>query len=469
MTQKFDMAIIGGGPGGYVAALRARQLGLTVALAERERVGGVCLNRGCIPTKTLLSHVDGLLWLRRSVQEGILDGEPAVNFSAMIRRKNEIVENIVSGLEELLLASGVVLYNDDAKISEPGVMVTSAGNSITANNLVIATGAKPWVPPIPGTHLPGVLGTRQILALGNVPQSLVIIGGGVVGQEFAAIFAGLGSRVTVLEALDRILNEVDAEIARRYASVLRSKGITAEDSVQVRAIEKAGDLLRVIYERKSKEKTVDADLVLMATGRRPNTQGCGIEGLGIILQDGAVEVDDFLRTSAPGIYAIGDVIGRQMLAHVASYHGEIVAENVAGLSRPADETAVPACVFTSPQIAWVGLTEEDAKKTGRAFRTSTFSLSASGKAQAVGESRGLIKIIEDAGAGRLVGAHLFGPNVSELIGEATLVVRKGLLASDLAETIHAHPTISEALREAALGLLGGPIHAQTRTRTIEPS
>jgi len=469
MTQKFDMAIIGGGPGGYVAALRARQLGLSVALAEKERVGGVCLNRGCIPTKTLLSHVDGLLWVRRSVREGILDREPTLDFSAMMRRKNEIVENIVSGLEELLVGSGVVLYNARARISEPGVVVTGLGDTITASNIIIGTGAKPWIPPIPGADLPGVVSTRQALALEKVPPSIVIIGGGVVGQEFAAIFSGLGSRVTVLEALDRILTEVDAEIARRYVSLLRPRGIMTEESVQVRSIETAGDLLRVIYERKAKEKTVDADLVLMATGRRPNIEGSGIEDLGITLSDGAIKVDGFLRTSVPGIYAIGDVLGRQMLAHVASYHGEIVAENVAGHEKPVNETAIPACVFTSPQIAWVGLTEEEARKTGHTFRASTFSLSASGMAQALGESRGLIKLIEDTGTGRLIGVHLFGPHVSELIGEATLAVRKGLSASDLAGTIHAHPTISEALREAALGLLGGPIHAQARTRTVEPS
>lgn len=460
------MVVIGAGPGGYTAALKGRRLGLRVALVEKDKIGGVCLNRGCIPTKSLLADAEGLLWARRAARDGIIDSAPVARFTGMQERKSTVVEKIVTNLEKLLASTGMTLLHDTATIVEPGVVATASGKTLETRSIVIATGSRPWSPPIQGTDLPGVIGTREIIDLEEVPAELVIIGGGVIGQEFAALFAALGSKVTVLEVLGRILSEVDSEIARRYASLLPGRGIITELGVTIPLIERSSNGLRVIYEKKAKEKVASCDRVLIATGRRPDFRGLGIEDLGIQVTDGAVQVDQYLRTSIEGVYAVGDVVNRKMLAHVASYHGEIVAENIAGSVNPARDEVVPSCVFTIPQIAWVGLTEEQAREAGNPFRTSLFSLAASGKAQAMGEPKGLLKLIEDTSTGKLVGAHFIGPHVSELVGELTLAIRKGMSASDIADTIHPHPTISESVRESALGLLDGPIHATQRTRTF---
>lgn len=465
MSDTYDMVIVGGGPGGYVAALKGRKLGLRVALVERRRVGGVCLNEGCIPTKALLADVEGALWLRRAARDGIVESVPKISFAAMAKRKAAVVEKMVSNLEEFLLGSGVVLVHGVASIPEQGLVVTDTGAKLETSNVVLATGSLSWVPPIPGANLPGVVTTSEMLQVDSVPGRLVVVGGGIIGQEFAAIFSALGSKVTVLEVLDRILVEVDEDIARRYATLLPARGITTEVGVTVRGIDGSPGSLSVVYEKKAKEKTVGADLILMATGRRPNFGGLRLPDLGIATRNGAIAVDEKLKTSAPGVYAIGDVIGRKMLAHVASYHGELVAEIVAGRDVRVAEEAVPACIFTVPEIAWSGLTEREAGLLGLKCRSSMFPLSASGKAQAAGEVHGLIKLIEDVETGKLVGAHLMGPHVSELVGELTLAFRAGMSAADIAGTIHPHPTISESVREAALGLLDGPIHSQPRVRT----
>ncbi len=467
MPEQHDMVIIGGGPGGYVAAVRARQLGLSVALIERDRIGGVCLNRGCIPTKTLLSDMEGVRWALRATKDGILRSLPEIDFARLMHRKNQVVENLVSNLEKHLDGLGVKIIRAAGTIREPGLVTTDSGETVRTGNIVVATGATPWAPPIPGIDLPGVMGTTDILALERLPEHLLIIGAGIIGQEFASIFSTVGCRVTILEAMNRILAEADSEIARRYSSLLPARGITTELGVTIHRIEKNRDRFRVVYEKKTDEKTVEADAVLVATGRRPAWSGVGIEELGIHVENGAIHVDRFLKTSVEGIYAIGDVIGPPMLAHAASYEGEVVAENVAGSLRPWDGDPVPCAVFTIPQIAWVGLTEEQARDKQRPFRTSMFSLSASGKAMAMGDTRGWIKLIEDIQTRRLVGAHMMGPHVSELLGELTLAIRKQMSASDIADTIHAHPTISEALREAALGFLDGPIYSLGRTRLFD--
>lgn len=469
MVDRYDMAIIGAGPGGYMAALKGRALGLSVALIEKERLGGVCLNRGCIPTKAILSDMEGVRWMQRSAQERIIDRVPRIDYSQVIRRKKEVVETLVSSLSSLMAEKNVKVLHAAGRIVEPGLVGLDSGDTLHARNIVIATGSRAWVPRIPGADLPGVMGTRQVLDVENPPQSLVVVGGGIIGQEFAAIFATLGSKVTVLEALGRVMQEVDAEFARKYVSLLPARGVTTEVGVTVHRIERAGDLLRVVYEKRAAEKTVEAQLILMATGRRPFLEGLGLEEVGIETNGAAIKVDERLRTSVNGIYAIGDAVGGKMLAHVASYHGEMIAEVIAGRDLAVDDSPVPCAVFTMPQIAWVGLTEDQAAAAGRAFRASTFSLSASGKALAAGEPRGWVKLIAETGTDRLLGAHLMGPHVSELLGELTLAIRKGMTASDLVDTIHPHPTISEAVRESAAGFLDGPFHAAPRTKSFSPA
>ncbi len=466
MPETSDVLVIGGGPGGYVAALRARRLGLNVTLVEKEKIGGVCLNHGCIPTKTLLHHTEGLSWMRRAVQHGILQEAPKVDFPALMAHKTQVVRAMVNNLQGLVQGSGIKLIYGTASIPEPGVVTINSKETLQARHIVVATGSREWVPRITGTELPGVLGTRDILELTKLPGHLTIVGGGMIGQEFASIFSSLGVQVTILEALDRILVEVDGDLAKRYLAALSAKGIACHTGVTVHGIEESADGLRIVYVKANQEKTLQTDLVLMATGRRAHLGDCGVDRLGMRMENGAVAVDDFLRTSIDGIWAIGDVLGRKMLAHVASYHGELVAENILGHQRPVRDEVVPSCAYTSPQIAWVGLTEEAAKTSGRAFRTSTFPLSANGKAFSIDQPLGWMKLLEDSDSGRLIGVHMMGPHVSELLGEATLALVKGMSAADIVDTIHPHPTVSEALREAALGFLGGPIHAAPRVRTF---
>ena len=465
MQSSFDIVTIGGGPGGYVCAIRARQLGLNVAIVEREKVGGVCLNRGCIPTKALLSDVQGIHWTHRATKDGIIDHPALVDFSALMRRKSSVVDGIVSNLEKHLCALNITIIHGKGQIKDPETVLTDSGETIKSKNIILATGSRPWRPPIPGIDSPGIIGTREALELTELPKRLAIIGGGVVGQEFAAIFAGFGSQVTVLEVLDQILVGVDKELAKKYASFLPGKGVTAELGAKIHIIEQKDSGLRITYERKGKEKTVEADLILVATGRRPWVQSCGADKMGIISENHSISVDPHLQTPVKGVYAIGDVLGRHMLAHLASYHGEVAAENIAGRQRIAEDDLVPSCVFTIPQIAWVGLTEEQAEVSNVPFRTSTFALWSSGKAVAMGEPKGWMKLIENSESKRLIGAHFMGPDVSELIGMMTLAMSSGMSASDFSETIFPHPTISEAVREAALGLLDGPIHAAPRVRS----
>jgi dihydrolipoamide dehydrogenase len=466
MKEPYDIVIIGAGPGGYSAALRARQLGLSVALVEKDELGGVCLNRGCIPTKALLSDAEGIRWMRSAAREGILDAVPQIDFSRLMNRKTIVVKKLVDNLGKHLAATGVTVVKGTGKIVEPGTVSINNGDLLRTKNIVVATGSRASRPKIPGADLPGVVGTREILALGSRPNRIIIIGGGVIGVEFAQIFSTLGAAVIILEALGTILSEVDSEIARRYASLLPGRGITVDLGVSLQRIERQGELLRVVYEKGPREKIAEAETVLTATGRRPYWEGSGIESLGIDTSAGRLAVDQYFQTSTSGVYAVGDVLGTKMLAHAAFLHGETVAEHIAGRGRPVDETLIPASVFTVPQIAWVGLTEQEAIARDCAFRTSTFSLSASGKALAMGEPRGLMKLIEDNETKRLIGAHFMGPDVSELLGEVTLAIGKGMSAADLAATIHPHPTVSEALREAALGLLDGPIHATAKTKVV---
>jgi dihydrolipoamide dehydrogenase len=466
MALSFDLVVIGGGPGGYVAALRARRSGLKVALVEKEKIGGICLNRGCIPTKTLLHHAEGILWMRECARNGIIQGEPAVDVSALMRHKDQIVGAMVSNLLHLVEGSGIRVIHGAATVPEPGIVAVDRQETIAATNIIVATGSRSWAPPIPGADLPGVLNTRQILQSNKIPARLTIIGAGMIGQEFACIYAALGVKVTILEALDRVLNEVDSDMAKRYLTTLPGKGIECETGCRIHRIEETGSGLRIVYEKGNEEKTLQTDQILMATGRRPDLGGCGVDGLGIRMEKGAVVVDEFLRTSIPGIWAVGDVLGRTMLAHVASYHGEIVVENILGRQKSVRDRIVPSCAYTFPQIAWVGLTEDAAKAAGLAFRTSIFPLSANGKAFSIDQPTGWVKVLEDTDTGRLVGIHMMGPHVSELLGEAALAISKGLSAADLVDTIHPHPTVSEALREAALGFCGGPVHAAPRIRTF---
>lgn len=453
--QTFDLVIIGGGPGGYVAAIRARQLGAQVALVERERVGGTCLNHGCIPTKALIHSAEVLRLAREGGRYGVAGTEGArPDFPRMQERKAEVVETLVGGVEKLLQNHGVRLFQGTAALEDPRtVRVRPAGGpetTLRASRVILATGSEPTPLPVPGAGLPGVLDSRDLLQLREVPSSLVVIGGGVIGMEMAVLFHFLGSQVSVVEMLPNILPPVEPELARRFAALVRQMGLALYTGARVQEIVSGEDgRLGVIFEGKTGAETAWGDRVLVATGRRPSDGGLDLERLGIARSGRAIAVNERLETSLPGVYAIGDCTGGALLAHRAFYHGEVAAENALGGNRRVDEHAIPYCVYTWPELAGVGLTLEQARSSGRPCREARFPFSANGRALAMGETAGQVRLVYDPEEGTVLGIHLLGPYASELLGEATLAVQVGIRVQEMAEVVHAHPTLSEVLGEVA--------------------
>ena len=464
MTQSYDIVIIGGGPGGYVAAIRAAQLGAKIALVEKDRVGGTCLNRGCIPTKALVRSVEVLQLVDQAPAFGVIVEEPAFDFARIMARKNDVVARLVGGVEALLQAYNVEVISGTATIPKSGLVLIRAASGdqeLATKTIIIATGSVSARPPIAGLDAPGVLTSDEILELEDVPDSLAVIGGGVIGLEFASIFHALGTRVTVLEMLPTLLPTVDGELARRYKSYLQQQGVEVHLRARVDEIRPKGNGLAIRVA--DSEKEVEAEKVLVATGRVPYIEGLGLEELGVQRQRGAIVVDEHTATNVPGIYAIGDVTGGIMLAHLASRQGEVAAENIMGHPVAMDYRAVPNCVFTLPEIAGVGLTEEQAKEAGLDYQVARFPFSASGRALIVGETTGLVKLICEKGSGKVLAMHIMGPQASDLIVEGSLAVQMGATARDIATTIHAHPTLPEAIMEAAkAAAFGQAIHYRRR-------
>ena len=457
MTQNvpFDVAIIGGGPGGYVAAIRAAQLGARVALVEKDRLGGACLHRGCIPTKALLRTAEALLESKHASTVGVAVNDATVDFAAMMAWKKRAVAQQADELEKLIAWRKIAVFRGEGRLVGPDSI--KVGNELlAAGKIIIATGSLPSRLSIPGANLPGVLTSDQILELDAMPESLVVIGAGVVGCEFASIFSALGARVTVLEILPRILPPVDEEIARRFQQILRSQGVTIHTKASLQEIRAQDDRLRLLFALGEEQQEVVADRVLMAVGRRPSSDA--LEAAGLALRDGSVTVNDRLETSVDNVYAAGDVLGLYMLAYVASYQGIIAAENALGGSRQADYRAVPTCVFTLPEIASVGLREEEARAQGVSYKVSRFPFSALARAQLLGQPLGLVKLICEEPSGRLLGVHILGPRATDIIGEGVLALRMGATAQDLAHTMHGHPSLPEAIYEAAWGIIDSPFH-----------
>ena len=457
MTQNvpFDIAIIGGGPGGYVAAIRAAQLGARVALVEKDRLGGVCLHRGCIPTKALLRTAEALLESKHASTVGVAVNDATVDFAAMMAWKKRAVAQQADELEKLIAWRKIAVFRGEGRLVGPDSI--KVGNELlAAGKIIIATGSLPSRLSTPGANLPGVLTSDQILELDAMPESLVVIGAGVVGCEFASIFSALGARVTVLEILPRILPPVDEEIARRFQQILRSQGVTIHTKASLQEIRAQDDRLRLLFALGEEQQEVVADRVLMAVGHRPSSDA--LEAAGLALRDGSVTVNDRLETSVDNVYAAGDVLGLYMLAYVASYQGIIAAENALGGSRQADYRAVPTCVYTLPEIASVGLREEEARAQGVSYKVSRFPFSALARAQLLGQPLGLVKLICEEPSGRLLGVHILGPRATDIIGEGVLALRMGATAQDLAHTMHGHPSLPEAIYEAAWGIIDSPFH-----------
>lgn len=458
--------IIGGGPGGYTAAIRAAQLGARVTLIERDHVGGTCLNRGCIPTKTLYRSAEAAHTIHGAADLGLDATLNGIDGKALKSRCDTVVTQLRGGIEKLIADNAIhLLRGNGAFVDEKTVQVTAEDGSeqrITPDAIIIATGSKPSRLGIPGEDLPGVITSDELLAMDSIPKSMVVLGGGVISVEFATIYAALGTQVSILIRKAVVLRKLDADIAKRFSTSLRKKGVTLINNAAIQSIEQTQEgRLRVVADGKTGEVAAEAETVLMALGRDPNIEGLGLENTAVRVEKGAVPVDDNLLTNVPGIYAIGDVTGGIMLAHWAAHQGIAAVEHALGLMHEdalKGPTVVPDCTFTFPEISTVGLSEEEARAIyGEGVRTSRFQFAANGKALALGESEGFVKIVASP-EGVLVGVHIMGPHASDLIHEGVLALRCGLKASDFRTVIHAHPTLSEAFHEAVLGIVNEAIH-----------
>lgn len=462
-----DIAVLGGGPGGYVAALSAALRGARVVLIEKAEVGGTCLNVGCIPTKALATSAELLVRAKRAGEFGLTIPEVTVDLPGLMTFKRTVVGQLVGGVEQLLRARRVKLVRGQARLARHDTLsVDLAGGGVeevTARKVILAPGSVTAEPPIEGRDLPGVATSTEALDIQTISSRLVVIGGGVIGLEFACIYEALGSKVTVLEMAPSVLpTGVDDAIAKRLQILLRRRGMQIQTGVTVERIEKSGDALGVVASGAGCETVFEADRVLIATGRWPNTQGQGLVEAGLRMNGRAIAVDGCLKTNLPNVWAIGDAVGGWMLAHKAMVEGRVAAENATGGSRPIDYRSVPNVIFTRPEVAGVGLTEAEARRQGADIKVSQFAFSANPKARILGESDGLVRLICEAASGRVLGVHMMGPHATDLIAEGALAVQAGVTADDLAWTTHAHPTLPEAMLEAALGFRDAAIHVHSR-------
>lgn len=439
--------IIGAGPGGYETAATAARNGFDVTLIEANEVGGTCLNEGCIPTKALCRTASLLTDLAEAAGYGVDNVSYSLNFPAVMARKEAIVAQLKSGVETLLSIPNLRLVKGTARFVDAHT-VEVAGETFTADYIIIATGSVSAMLPIPGHDLPGVITSREMLSLDSIPKRLCIIGAGVIGLEFASIFRTFGSEVTVVEFAKEVLPHFDSDLAKRLRQSLGKRGITIETQSGVTAIEAVEGGLKVIYERKGKTAEVVADKVLMAVGRRANTASLNLADVGVETDRRGIVVNDRMQTSVPHIYAIGDVNGLMMLAHAASFQGERALHAIMGRDDELRLDVMPAAVFTMPEVATVGMTEDDCKAQGVAYSAKKAFFRANGKALCLGESEGYCKLIV-AEDGKLLGCHIYGPHASDLVQEACALITKNGTVEDLRNIIHTHPTLSEVVMTAA--------------------
>jgi dihydrolipoamide dehydrogenase len=470
-VETFSVVVIGAGPGGYPAAIRAAQLGASVAIVEKEELGGTCLNWGCIPTKTLLASSDLYARMKSAGEMGLRADGPTFDYAAMAARKDQVVGLLRNGIKQLLKANGVkvlkgtaefqtrnrIVVHPQASSADPG----SAATVIGAEKTVIATGATSFMPGILPRHK-RVLESRSFLELRVLPSSVLVLGGGVVGCEFACLLAQLGVRVTVVELLEDILWNLDADVRREVRQHMeKTLGIQTLTGKALENIGADDDGVRGTVG----EEQVKTDVLLAALGRKPVTEELKLENAGLAANpQGFIEVDEYGRTGVATIYAVGDVTGGPQLAHAATSQGLVAAENACSRDLRKNEKYIPNCVFTSPEIGTVGLSEEEARAQGREIKAGKFMLGALGKALAIEETRGFVKWVADAETGQLLGAQVVGAHATELIAEATTAIRAELTATEIAHTVHAHPTLAEAWMECAHLLVGAPIHSLPRKK-----
>lgn len=462
-SETFDVVLVGSGPGGYVGAIRAAQLGLRVAVVEADRPGGVCLNWGCIPTKALLRNAEVLRLFHRAAEFGVTFDNLRADYAVAHRRSRQVADRMAKGVEFLFRKNKITLVPGRGELIAPGAVRVRApqggARTLEAPAVVLATGAVPKS--LPGVPIDGerVISSDQALRLERLPASVIVIGAGAVGVEFADVFAAYGVRVTLVEALPRLLPLEDEEVSRLLARSLAKRGLDLRVGAKVQAVAPGGDGVTVELEQEGQAVRLTAERVLMAVGRGANTTGLGLEALAVALERGFVKVTPRLETSVPGLYAIGDVAGPPLLAHKASAEGILVAEAIAGRApRGVDYRAIPSCTYCHPQVASLGLTEAQARADGRSVRVGKYPFQANGKAQALAEADGLVKIVAAGDTGEILGVHILGAEATELIAEFGLGKTLEATVEEVAHTIHAHPTMAEAVMEAALDAMGQAIH-----------
>ncbi len=466
MADSFDLVVIGAGPAGYVAAIRGAQLGMKVACVEKEKaLGGTCLRVGCIPSKALLEASEHFHQVTHGLEKfGVRVKGAELDLAGMMRHKDDVVKANTSGVDGLFTKNKVKRYLGTGRITAPGkvaVKLADGGEAqLEARHILIATGSVPTS--IPGIELDGdVVGTStEALSYPEVPKTLVVIGGGVIGLELGSVWARLGAKVIVLEYLPRILAGVDEELAATAQKILAGQGLEFRLGCRVKEAKKAGKGARIVYDdADSRTQTLEADRVLVSVGRKPYTEGLGLEALGVKTDKrGYVEVDKHYRTSIPGIYAVGDAAPGIMLAHKASEEGVAAVERIAGQAGHVNYDAIPNVVYTDPEIASVGKTEDELKKSGVAYRRGSFPFKFNGRARATGSTDGFVKVLADEKTDRVLGVHIIGPQAGELIAEAAIMMDMQASAEDIGRACHAHPSLSEALKEAALGVEKRAIH-----------
>jgi dihydrolipoamide dehydrogenase len=463
--MNFDLIVIGSGPGGYVAAIRASQLGLKVGVVEKAELGGICLNWGCIPTKSLLKSASVYEYMTHASEYGIsVKGEVKPDFESMVKRSREVAAGMSKGIQFLFKKNKIEIVQGFGKIIKKGVVEVTAEDGtkqeVTAKHILLATGARSRQLPNLPQDGERVIGYRKAMTLDKQPESMIVVGSGAIGSEFAYFYNAIGTKVTLVEFLDNIVPLEDDEVSKQLARSFKKVGIEVLTSTEVTKVDNSGKKLKVtVKNKKGEEQQLEADIVLSAVGITPNLEGIGIEEMSIAVENGKIKVDPFYRTNVEGVYAIGDIVAGQALAHVASAEGIICVEKIAGHHpEPLNYNNIPGCTYTTPEVASIGLTEKAAKDKGLDIKIGKFPFSASGKASAAGQKDGFVKLIFDAKYGELLGAHLIGANVTEMIAELVTARKLETTGIELIKAVHPHPTMSEAIMEAAAAAYGEVIH-----------
>jgi dihydrolipoamide dehydrogenase len=462
--MNYDVIVIGSGPGGYVAAIRASQLGLKTAVVERESLGGICLNWGCIPTKALLKSGQVFEYINHAAEYGIkVEGQATPDFEAIIKRSRGVADGMSKGVQFLMKKNKIDVINGFGKLKGQGKVEVKTNDGATAEHtakhIILATGGRSRE--LPNLKQDGVkvIGYRQAMVLPKQPKSMVVVGSGAIGIEFANFYNNIGTKVTVVEYLDNIVPLEDEEVSKALSRILKKQGINIMTSSTVESVDTSGELCKVNVKTAAGNEVLEAEVVLSAVGVATNLEGIGLEETGVQFERGKVLVDDYYRTNIEGVYAIGDIVKGQALAHVASAEGITCVEKIAGLNpEPIDYNNIPGCTYCHPEVASVGYTEKAAREAGYELKIGKFPFSASGKASASGAKDGFIKLIFDAKYGELLGAHMLGANVTEMIAEIVAIRKLETTGHELIKTIHPHPTMSEAIMEAAAAAYDEVIH-----------